>query len=257
MRFVRLLALALQAFGSLPIVIWRFGAQTATFRCALPSPLLRSPLQNHATSPSTGQAARDQVFAPNDRATPASAGNAAAPVPPFPEMAECTSIQQARAGAARRASQPTPQALLPPPRSLFPPRPCSLQSARVICRRGRPRPWPDPISARAHNHPRNQRNERALPPSLPYSSAGVPPGAMSLPIRLSRSAFLPIPARGFRQSAARLHHTPRESRSRSEEHTSELQSQFHLVCRLLLEKKKKNEDPSVLPLKNRCNRRIG
>src|SRR5689334_23625349 len=27
--------------------------------------------------------------------------------------------------------------------------------------------------------------------------------------------------------------------ARSEEHTSELQSQFHLVCRLLLEKKKK------------------
>src|SRR5438309_395360 len=31
------------------------------------------------------------------------------------------------------------------------------------------------------------------------------------------------------------------SNSRSEEHTSELQSQFHLVCRLLLEKKKKKE----------------
>src|SRR5689334_24163359 len=30
--------------------------------------------------------------------------------------------------------------------------------------------------------------------------------------------------------------------SRSEEHTSELQSQFHLVCRLLLEKKKKKKD---------------
>src|SRR5438309_6179206 len=29
--------------------------------------------------------------------------------------------------------------------------------------------------------------------------------------------------------------------SRSEEHTSELQSQFHLVCRLLLEKKKTNK----------------
>src|SRR5689334_24323228 len=28
-------------------------------------------------------------------------------------------------------------------------------------------------------------------------------------------------------------------KGRSEEHTSELQSQFHLVCRLLLEKKKK------------------
>src|SRR5689334_24129228 len=30
----------------------------------------------------------------------------------------------------------------------------------------------------------------------------------------------------------------RRHRRRSEEHTSELQSQFHLVCRLLLEKKK-------------------
>src|SRR2546430_4513980 len=30
--------------------------------------------------------------------------------------------------------------------------------------------------------------------------------------------------------------------SRSEEHTSELQSQSNLVCRLLLEKKKKNKD---------------
>src|SRR5256884_6887226 len=33
----------------------------------------------------------------------------------------------------------------------------------------------------------------------------------------------------------------RGSRSRSEEHTSELQSRLHLVCRLLLEKKKKKE----------------
>src|SRR2546427_2393305 len=31
---------------------------------------------------------------------------------------------------------------------------------------------------------------------------------------------------------------------RSEEHTSELQSQSNLVCRLLLEKKKKNRHPS-------------
>src|SRR5689334_24564890 len=33
----------------------------------------------------------------------------------------------------------------------------------------------------------------------------------------------------------------RDRLARSEEHTSELQSQFHLVCRLLLEKKKKKE----------------
>src|ERR1041385_2728131 len=33
------------------------------------------------------------------------------------------------------------------------------------------------------------------------------------------------------------------SRLRSEEHTSELQSRLHLVCRLLLEKKKKHQTP--------------
>src|SRR2546429_5768353 len=33
---------------------------------------------------------------------------------------------------------------------------------------------------------------------------------------------------------------------RSEEHTSELQSRLHLVCRLLLEKKKRRRKPSVL-----------
>src|SRR5689334_23659964 len=41
----------------------------------------------------------------------------------------------------------------------------------------------------------------------------------------------------------RCHHRPIQRRKRrSEEHTSELQSQFHLVCRLLLEKKKKNKN---------------
>src|SRR2546429_5855862 len=35
--------------------------------------------------------------------------------------------------------------------------------------------------------------------------------------------------------------------TRSEEHTSELQSRLHLVCRLLLEKKKKLEDRPSLP----------
>src|SRR5687768_18241269 len=35
-----------------------------------------------------------------------------------------------------------------------------------------------------------------------------------------------------------------ERRVRSEEHTSELQSRLHLVCRLLLEKKKKHTTPA-------------
>src|SRR2546430_16456484 len=41
-----------------------------------------------------------------------------------------------------------------------------------------------------------------------------------------------------------IHHFERHivrSRARSEEHTSELQSQSNLVCRLLLEKKKKRD----------------
>src|SRR5260370_24931242 len=38
----------------------------------------------------------------------------------------------------------------------------------------------------------------------------------------------------------------RRAPSRSEEHTSELQSHLNLVCRLLLEKKKKNEHPTRL-----------
>src|SRR2546430_12656732 len=36
------------------------------------------------------------------------------------------------------------------------------------------------------------------------------------------------------------------SATRSEEHTSELQSQSNLVCRLLLEKKKKRQYPTIL-----------
>src|SRR2546422_8558335 len=35
-----------------------------------------------------------------------------------------------------------------------------------------------------------------------------------------------------------------ESANRSEEHTSELQSRLHLVCRLLLEKKKQSRKPT-------------
>src|SRR2546429_1894847 len=40
---------------------------------------------------------------------------------------------------------------------------------------------------------------------------------------------------------------------RSEEHTSELQSRLHLVCRLLLEKKKKNDRQSISSLTWRCS----
>src|SRR2546429_2882398 len=46
-------------------------------------------------------------------------------------------------------------------------------------------------------------------------------------------------AGGMSASALLLSSSPsREAEARSEEHTSELQSRLHLVCRLLLEKKK-------------------
>src|SRR2546430_8098393 len=44
--------------------------------------------------------------------------------------------------------------------------------------------------------------------------------------------------RDLRQERTGAHRRPRPRVTRSEEHTSELQSQSNLVCRLLLEKKK-------------------
>src|SRR5262245_62442803 len=46
----------------------------------------------------------------------------------------------------------------------------------------------------------------------------------------------------------------RRGSARSEEHTSELQSLRHLVCRLLLEKKKKKTNQNLR--KNKTNRRM-
>src|SRR6266568_570748 len=64
---------------------------------------------------------------------------------------------------------------------------------------------------------------------------------------LFRSPRARQPAGARRRSAFRwCRPSGRWSSKRSEEHTSELQSQFHLVCRLLLEKKKKNSTQQSL-----------
>src|SRR6478735_11949985 len=47
--------------------------------------------------------------------------------------------------------------------------------------------------------------------------------------------------------------SPRSARTRSEEHTSELQSPCNLVCRLLLEKKKKKINKKIVKKKNNKN----
>src|SRR2546425_2300157 len=58
-------------------------------------------------------------------------------------------------------------------------------------------------------------------------------------------------ARGrYRLGELRGHHRRPNVPARSEEHTSELQSLAYLVCRLLLEKKKKN---NLQPNKNECS----
>src|SRR5215813_15676373 len=61
----------------------------------------------------------------------------------------------------------------------------------------------------------------------------------ALPI-CSRSSI--TPSRHPRRQASRSGGPSRMSGRRSEEHTSELQSRPHLVCRLLLEKKKNGSD---------------
>src|SRR2546430_5114566 len=65
---------------------------------------------------------------------------------------------------------------------------------------------------------------------------------------LFRSRLPPAPTRPRRRPPHRL---PRPCR-RSEEHTSELQSQSNLVCRLLLEKKKKMSPPTHSTPANHC-----
>src|SRR5689334_24714523 len=66
-----------------------------------------------------------------------------------------------------------------------------------------------------------------------------------------------LPAKASRKTAPERSASPPFSPSqrclpccdavRSEDHTSELQSQFHLVCRLLLEKKKKTKTHQTKP----------
>src|SRR5947207_4756029 len=64
---------------------------------------------------------------------------------------------------------------------------------------------------------------------------------------ISSSSSVPSRARWLARSAARPFTTTSSRTARSEEHTSELQSHSDLVCRLLLEKKKKlNHDRHIV-----------
>src|SRR2546422_11595761 len=80
----------------------------------------------------------------------------------------------------------------------------------------------------------------SLHDALPISEgrAGPHPGTRAHPLEHLPRAELHA---GRRQRQPREPHDGRRHGPRSEEHTSELQSRLHLVCRLLLEKKKIKE----------------
>src|SRR5574341_1507910 len=86
------------------------------------------------------------------------------------------------------------------------------------------RPLPPPLSLTSQSH-------HEKPPDVTCTSQGNPGFAASTRERLRETFFntsrgqIPLPWLG----------------SRSEEHTSELQSPTNLVCRLLLEKKKNQQ----------------
>src|SRR2546427_8441294 len=87
---------------------------------------------------------------------------------------------------------------------------------------------------------------RHPPPSLPAGPLRAPDQLQGgLPHRVHGGRRL----REVDEVAARLDRA-HAGQARSEEHTSELQSQSNLVCRLLLEKKKKREEwssPTMVP----------
>src|SRR2546427_7510749 len=75
------------------------------------------------------------------------------------------------------------------------------------------------------------------------SAASEPPGGERF-LRSRRRRRLPVSHRRAQACPCLRAEPPR--RARSEEHTSELQSQSNLVCRLLLEKKKKSAESQQL-----------
>src|SRR5690348_17543844 len=76
--------------------------------------------------------------------------------------------------------------------------------------------------------------------SPPGSIRGMRVGLMSDPGRVALTWLMALSISGL--AACDAGHAANDLTSRrSEEHTSELQSPVHLVCRLLLEKKKKKQ----------------
>src|SRR2546429_6937968 len=99
----------------------------------------------------------------------------------------------------------------------------------------RARPTVSPCAATAASNSR-QNSLCLQTPTPPTSSLYglIQKACCTLPAALRPRSFASIPTQNLLSSST----PPISLRKRSEEHTSELQSRLHLVCRLLLEKKK-------------------
>src|SRR2546422_4332411 len=104
-----------------------------------------------------------------------------------------------------------------------------LDTGCLIDRRGGPRYGPPASSSEGGYAPLGlPRPSRGRAPAQPWRASGLTQDGSSIVVGGPDMAPQPLQAKG-----------------RSEEHTSELQSRLHLVCRLLLEKKKNKK--SITP----------
>src|SRR2546425_2356212 len=91
--------------------------------------------------------------------------------------------------------------------------------------------------------PRSRRSTLVQNRSSPTSCTRGPSASVSFahPVQSSSASPSSIDTMGYRSIHPLYRATISSDVLRSEEHTSELQSLAYLVCRLLLEKKKKNQ----------------
>src|SRR5256884_1922013 len=99
---------------------------------------------------------------------------------------------------------------------------------------------PKETSAKARKPPERSVNAPATTPLVLAAFAAVYLlwGSTYLAIRVGVETVPPLILAGLRHFTVGVFLYPILRWKRSEEHTSELQSRLHLVCRLLLEKKK-------------------
>src|SRR5207249_6268340 len=113
----------------------------------------------------------------------------------------------------------------------------------MVSRRGRSRNWPAHLwpSAKGRIPTRSQTSTAAAGSALPRPISTTAQCLSSSSTSLAASFCLERQnnCRFATETSYPSHYRWGPYNSRSEEHTSELQSRFDLVCRLLLEKKKK------------------